>query len=292
VKTRRSATPDDPPVTLNTGGAPVTQRGSAAARGAAPSISIRPLTSHGELNACVAMQRRIWGKEYDVVPSSLIKVVTRIGGLAAGAFDDRDFLGFVLGITGVEHGAVVHWSHMLAVAPEAQNHGIGHALKDYQRAYAREIGAQAIYWTFDPLVARNAHFNLNVLGVRVTRYVPDMYGESTSPLHRGIGTDRFIVSWPLEDAALAARRQEIAWAHDRDATSRGDGAEKGDVIRMEVPYDIALLQSSDMPAALGWRARTRATIQDALTHGFTIQGFRRGTGGSAKNGYYVLERTA
>lgn len=256
-----------------------------APQGAA-TVSIRPLTSHQDLNACVAMQRRIWGQEYEVVPSSLIKVVTKVGGLAAGAFDNGTFLGFVLGVTGVERGAVVHWSHMLAVAPEAQNHGIGHTLKDFQRAYARQIGAQAIYWTFDPLVARNAHFNLNVLGVRVVSYVSDMYGESTSPLHRGIGTDRFIVSWPLDDVAFAARRREIAQAHDRVA---GDA---GETLRMEVPHDIALLQSSDMAAALAWRAKTRATIQDALARGFSIQGFVRATGGGAKNGYYMLERPA
>lgn len=285
MKTRRSATPDDPPVTLETGGAPAARSSGGSARALAPSVSIRKLTTHGELNACVAMQRRIWGKEYDVVPASLIKVVTRVGGLAAGAFDDGTFLGFVLGITGVERGKVVHWSHMLAVVPEAQNHGIGHALKDYQRSYAREIGARSIYWTFDPLVARNAHFNLNVLGVRVTEYVTDMYGESSSPLHRGIGTDRFIVSWPLEDDALAARRQEISRAHDRVSA----GADGGDVIRMEVPHDIALLQSSDMAAALGWRTKTRATIQDALARGFTIQGFRRVNDGG-KNGFYVLEK--
>ena len=259
--------------------------GSAARRGAskdAPRVSIRPLASHHDLDACVAMQRRIWGQEYEVVPSALIKVLAKVGGLVAGAFDDDTFLGFVLGITGVERGAVVHWSHMLAVAPEAQNHGIGHALKEYQRAYARQIGAQAIYWTFDPLVARNAHFNLNVLGVRVVSYVPDMYGESTSPLHRGIGTDRFIASWPLDDVTLAARRREMALATDRSGN--------GDTIRMEIPHDIALLQRTDMPAAIAWRTRTRATIQDALARGYAIQGFVRGNAAVAKPGYYVLAR--
>ena len=273
------AAPDESPAAAETG-RPAARRGAQSAA----SVSIRPLVSHEDLNACVAMQRRIWGKEYEVVPSSLIKVLTKVGGLAAGAFDNGTFLGFVLGISGVERGAIVHWSHMLAVAPEAQNHGIGHALKDYQRTYARQLGAEAIYWTFDPLVARNAHFNLNVLGVRVASYVPDMYGESTSPLHRGIGTDRFIVSWPLEDVALAARRRQIALAHERI------GGNDGETVRMEVPHDIALLQGSDMPAALAWRAKTRATIQDAFARGFAIQGFIRGTGGGAKNGYYVLAR--
>jgi predicted GNAT superfamily acetyltransferase len=240
------------------------------------------LTSHADLEACVALQRRIWGEEYDaVVPASIVKVATKVGGLAAGAFDDGKLIGFVFGITGVENGAVVHWSHMLAVLPEAQNHGVGHSLKEFQREYCRDLGAQAIYWTFDPLVARNAHFNINVLGVRVIKYVPDMYGESTSPVHRGIGTDRFIVSWPVDDVALAARRREVANARELPT---------GEYMRLEVPSDIGLLQRSDMAAAQGWRTKTRGTIQDALAHGFVFQGFQRGRANGATNGFYVLER--
>lgn len=252
-------------------------------RGALPGAStgsIRLLTSHEDLEACVEMQRRTWGEEYAaVVPSSILKVVTHVGGLAAGAFDHDRMIGFVFGITGVEHGAIVHWSHMLAVVPHAQNRGVGHALKEYQRAYATEIGARAIHWTFDPLVARNAHFNLNVVGVRVASYVPDMYGESTSPLHRGIGTDRFVVSWPVDDTALAARRREIAAARSADTLVQ---------LRVEIPSDIGALQQSDMAAARQWRARTKAQIQDALARGYVIQGYQRSNG--TANGYYILER--
>jgi predicted GNAT superfamily acetyltransferase len=170
---------------------------------------------------------------------------------------------------------------MLAVAPEAQSHGIGHALKEFQREYAIQIGAHAIQWTFDPLVARNAHFNLNVLGVEIAAYVPDMYGESASPLHRGIGTDRFIVSWPVDDTALVARRRAIAISRERPT---------GEYLRLEVPADIGLLQRTDMAAARNWRMKTRAAIQEAMANGFVFQGFQRGRANGATNGYYVLER--
>jgi predicted GNAT superfamily acetyltransferase len=247
----------------------------------APTASIRLLTSHDDLEACVTMQRRTWGEEYAaVVPSSIIKVVSHVGGLAAGAFDGDQLIGFVFGITGVENGCIVHWSHMLAVAREAQNRGIGHALKDFQRAYATSLGARAIYWTFDPLVARNAHFNLNVLGVDVVSYEPDMYGASTSPLHR-TGTDRFIVSWPVDDAALAARRHAIA-------KSRGADADASRQLRVEIPGDIGAVQQNDMALAKDWRTRTRTQFQDALARGYHIMSFQRSHG--AANSHYVLER--
>ncbi len=86
--------------------------------------------------------------------------------------------------------------------PEARDHGIGRRLKLYQRSLVAELGVTQILWTFDPLVSRNAHLNLNALGARVTDYVPDMYGADTgSALHQGIGTDRFVVAWEVSGEA-------------------------------------------------------------------------------------------
>src|SRR5437763_8535944 len=167
-------------------------------------MEIRPLRTLDELRACVALQRETWGDEFtDVVPASILKVSQRVGGVAAGAFDaDGKLLGFVYGVTGVEDGRIVHWSDMLAVRPEARNLGLGRRLKDFQRHAVHQVGRGVIYWTYDPLVARNAHLNINVFGACISEYVEDMYGETESPLHRGIGTDRFIVAWPVSDAEV------------------------------------------------------------------------------------------
>src|SRR5580765_6451652 len=155
-------------------------------------VEIRPLRTQEELHACVDLQRETWGNEFtDVVPASILKVSQRIGGVAAGAFDDQNhLLGFVYGLTGVERGRIVHWSDMLAVRPEARDLRLGRRLKEFQRMAVRKHGAEVIYWTYDPLVARNAHLNFNVLGVHASEYVQDMYGDTDSELHRAIGTDR------------------------------------------------------------------------------------------------------
>ena len=243
------------------------------------SVAIRPLATHQEFRACVDLQRRTWGEAFgEVVPPAMLKIAARIGGVAAGAFDVRgELVGFVFGITGVEQGAVVHWSHMLGVLPRAQNHGIGRQLKDYQRSMVAKLGTSVIYWTFDPLVARNAHLNFNKLGVRATTYARDMYGEGTSPLHRGIGTDRLIVAWPVSDGDVSARRRHIERFSSDDAAP---------VRRIEIPADIEAMQVADLGSAQAWRARTRTEFESAFADGLAIHGFRIDT--AANRGYYLL----
>ena len=230
-------------------------------------VTIRDLASHEDYAACVALQRETWGKSFnDTVPASILLVSQKLGGVAAGAFDAAGTLqGFVYGMTGVEKGRVVHWSDMLAVRPDAQNFGIGRRLKEYQRKAVAKVGGEVIYWTFDPLVARNAYLNFTVFGVRAVEYVRDMYGTNTgSDLHRGIGTDRLIVAWPVRDADLRSRRREIASA----------AASPAKQILVEVPPDIASLMQTNPERALQWRASSRAGIESALAAGHRIDGVR------------------
>jgi predicted GNAT superfamily acetyltransferase len=232
-------------------------------------FAIRNLTSQKDLLACVALQRRTWGRSFtDVVPPSILKISRRLGGVTAGAFDGRGrMLGFVYGMTGVESGTIVHWSDMLAVVPEAQNRGIGRKLKEFQRAAVAAVGARVIYWTYDPLVARNAHLNLNIFGVRVVEYVENMYGESKSKLHR-LGTDRLIVAWPVSDAELVARRAEIGQV---EAEARGRGLTGMRII--EIPADIEKLQKTRMQKAAKCHRETRAAFNEALAAGYSVNGF-------------------
>ena len=266
-------------------------------------VTIRPLKTQAEYSACVALQRETWGASFnDVVPASILKVSQRMGGVASGAFDAAgSLLGFVYGLTGVEHGDIVHWSDMLAVRPDAQNLGLGRRLKEHQRDAMKAIGASKIYWTYDPLVARNAHLNFNVFGVRVVEYARDMYGSDTgSDLHRGIGTDRLVVAWPVPDADLERRRAEITVARDsrtmREATVLADVQLPSDParivaarpreLRLAVPLDIGLGEPRDADAARRWRSSTRIAFEAALGAGYVVNGFALDA--DRARGFYLL----
>ena len=132
---------------------------------------IRPLGGRAEREACVALQERVWGDAFaDRVPASVLMIALETGGVASGAFLDGRLVGFVFGITGLREGRPIHWSDMLAVAPEHRGEGIGHRLKLHQRALLLERGVETVRWTFDPLEARNAHINLRRLGAVAGEY--------------------------------------------------------------------------------------------------------------------------
>ncbi len=268
----------------------------------APSIAIRPLATLDEFRAAVDLQYDTWGPGLtDVTSATVLKIAQRVGGVSAGAFGaDGRLLGFVFGLTGVERGRVVHWSHMLAVRAESQNLGIGRRLKEFQLGAVARLGGHLIYWTYDPLVARNAHLNFNVLGTRAVEYVRDMYGDMGSTLTRGIGSDRFVVAWPVDPAELAARRAEVAAAHADAAFGNApvlNPALGGDILRaaaaagaprlrVRIPGDIGAVQAHDLAAAAQWRADTRAAFELLLGAGYRLAGFAA-DGGSA-DGHYLF----
>jgi chorismate synthase len=266
-----------------------------------PPVEIRPLRTHRERTACVELQHETWGANFsERVPAALLTIAQRLGGIAAGAFDPSDRLvGFVFGLTGVENGQLVHWSDMLAVRAEFRDHGIGRRLKEFQRETLVGIGVRRIYWTFDPLVARNAHFNFNRLGVRVVEYVPDMYGPDTnSALHQGLGTDRFIVVRyiapgtqddpppppSLETARLVPLLNPV---HDHTPSLAALPDDPRDpMLRIAIPLAIDRIQQADLSLAGRWRAVTRQAFLWSLHHGYRVHGFVRDD--TANLGYYLL----
>jgi chorismate synthase len=229
----------------------------AGARADVSSLVVRRLASHEDYAAAVELQRLIWGQSFrDVVPTAILKVTQRVGGVTAGAFDpDGDLVGFVYGLTGFYDGRLVHWSHMLGVRPELRDHGIGRRLKEFQRELLAEAGIEWIYWTFDPLVARNAHINFNKLGVEVDEYVPNMYGVTDSALHGGVETDRLVVAWSLGGERREAR-----------------GGRRADDLTIEIPADFETLVGTDPMRATRWRTETRAAFVKALGDGYGVRG--------------------
>lgn len=262
-------------------------------------IHIRPLTTVEDRRACVELQRHVWGwNQADVVPATLLHVVEFVGGLAAGAFDQHGaLLGFVFGISGVRDGQLAHWSHMLGVRESARNMGLGRMLKEYQRNALAALGITRIYWSFDPLMAKNAYFNLNRLGARVVEYVPDMYGTTESPLHLGMATDRLVVCLDSERRAAAPvklppyDRLPILTAFPRlsDATmSVGD--RNPETALIEIPADVLDVMSRSPAAAHTWRLAVRDHFQWALARGYAISGVQ--VNADAGRCFYLVSRAS
>jgi chorismate synthase len=259
-------------------------------------LDIRRVETWEEYEACVALQREVWGPGFtECVPAAILMVTQRIGGVVAGAFDrDGQLIGFVFGMTGVQRGQLVHWSDMLAVRLGARGLGIGRQLKLFQREAVRAVGVNTIYWTFDPLVARNAHLNLVTLGADVVEYVRDMYGhETTSVLHQGLGTDRFVVAWHIGDGARSRPRTATPAAQCAGIPALNampKFAEGAPAVRVTVPLHIDRVQRHSLTVAARWRTDTRRAFLWCFEHGYRVTGYYRDE--PSETAGYILTQAA
>jgi predicted GNAT superfamily acetyltransferase len=245
------------------------------------SVTIRRVETLAEYDECVAIERETWGDGFtEAVPATILRIAQEVGGVTAAAFDrDGTMLGFVFGITGIRDGVLSHWSDILAVRPAARDMGLGKRLKAFQRSVLLDAGVTVMYWTYDPLVSRNAFLNLEQLGARVAEYRPDFYGENTgSVMHAALGTDRFIVRWQL-DSPRGPRTSDPAWA-DAPVLGCAPAAQLPDAprVRIAIPNDIFTVLEADPVSAHAWRASTRRAFMWYLQHGYSITGFDRADG--------------
>lgn len=167
-----------------------------------------------ELRGTEAIQREVWGlDDIDIVPAAQLRAAAHAGGHVAGAFQDGVLVGFAYGFVSLPHGrgmvgTGLH-SHMVAVVERGRQRGVGRALKWFQRAWCLERGMRWVTWTFDPLQARNAHLNLNHLGVVCRDYLVDFYGPMAGPLGASV-SDRLLALWLLESDRVVARATPTA----------------------------------------------------------------------------------
>jgi len=174
------------------------------------SIEIRKCHELDELRTAVALQKEVWNfTDEELVPLRLFVVAEKVGGQVLGAFDGKEMVGFALAVPGIRGGHPYLHSHMLAVRKDHRNAGLGRRLKLMQREEALARGIELIEWTFDPLEIKNAHFNLNRLGAICRKYHPNLYGVTTSPLHRGLATDRLLAEWHLDSGRVVAAIENL-----------------------------------------------------------------------------------
>ena len=158
-----------------------------------------------EFHACVALQREIWDEaDLEVEPATTFVVAAQTGGQVLGAYVGKTLVGYTLALAALRNGGAYLHSHMTGVVAGYRDRGVGRMLKLFQRDEALSRDIRLIEWTFDPLEMRNAHFNLNRLGAVARRYLPNLYGITTSPLHRGLATDRLVAEWYLDSPRVMA----------------------------------------------------------------------------------------
>ena len=152
-------------------------------------MTIRRLYTIAEFQEVSALEAEIWGYTTleDAVGIPMFVATLKRGGILLGAYDGNRLIGFVYSIAGMKDGRPTQWSHMLGVRREYRAAGVGRNLKLAQRRVCLGMGVELMEWTYDPLVAVNAHLNLHRLGATAREYAVDAYGASASPLQRNLG---------------------------------------------------------------------------------------------------------
>jgi len=221
-------------------------------------LTIRVLTEMPEFEKCVELQRETWGwADLDLLPARFLVVQHHIGGLLLGAFEGDRLIGFLNAIPGIRNGMPYWHSHMLAVARNHWNSGVGSELKLAQRDQARLRGIRLVEWTFDPLESKNAHINIEKLGVIIRRYHVNHYGQTTATLQQGLESDRVIAEWWIDRPRPAINRTS------------------SDIRRVFIPADIQALKSQSLESATDIQRRVREQFLKNIESDYYVAGFER-----------------
>lgn len=254
-------------------------------------VTVEVADSSDSLTAARAIFDQVWPGEGTQVTSNLLRALTHAGGYCSVVIDDESerivgaALGFPARDPSLPGGIYLH-SHMAAVVEGMRDRGIGAAIKQHQRAWAIEQGIPVVSWTFDPLVRRNAHFNVNRLGVDVRAYHPDFYGVMTDAINAGDRTDRLVAWWVVDserarmaaDGALAIPDHAALASMSRDLIVLGpDGSPRvaesprtGETVLVSLPDDVVTLRREDPDLGLQWRLAVRSALTAAFDAGLRV----------------------
>jgi predicted GNAT superfamily acetyltransferase len=261
------------------------------------SIEIRPLASVQDAKDAAALIDRVWGEERIVTPA-LLRALGAHGNPVIGAWRGVEMVGTQMGFVGItEEGPILH-SHITGVAPGLEHRGVGFALKLAQREWCLAHGVGVVTWTFDPMIARNAYFNLVKLGALGVGFHRDYYGEMADTINIGERSDRLEVRWELRTQrvvrALEGAPSPAPDRHGRVILQEQEGrpvrsdpgwGDEGHVI-VGVPSDYLGLREGDRDLARAWRDAVAGVLEEAFERGYRATGFVRS---QILNGY-VLDR--
>jgi predicted GNAT superfamily acetyltransferase len=272
---------------------------AAEAAAAGAGVEVRLLTEPPELRAVCRLFDGIWRADPAdaAVTPSLLRALSKAGSYVAGAYDSSGLIGACVGFFAAPTRHELH-SHIAGVSADARGRSVGRAMKLHQRAWALSQGVATVTWTFDPLVSRNAYFNIVKLGGTPVQYLPDFYGTMGDAINGNDVTDRLLLRWDLttEHVARAARgtlqRWDTAVLRESGAVTRLSRSPGGEpdpgradarIVLVAVPPDIETLRRADPACARQWRTAVRDALGPLLDEGAAVRGFDRA-------GWYVLDR--
>ena len=254
-----------------------------------------------ELRELESLLATVWGSgEATPLNTDVLRALARSENYVVGARVGRQLVGGLVGWLGGRPDHTLHLhSHILGVALDSQFVGVGFELKQHQRRWCLERGVKVVEWTTDPLVRRNAYFNLSKLGAEAREYLINFYGVMTDGINAGEESDRLLISWQLDSPQAEAAAEGGSSAPDVDQLLR-DGAvallsvgAAGEpvagpaasprVLICQVPEDIVALRRAAPPIARSWRLALRRVMSGAMKAGYRVTG-------ATRTGWYVLER--
>ncbi|MFI5457792.1 MAG: hypothetical protein ACHRXM_20320 [Isosphaerales bacterium] len=274
-------------------------------------ITIRRAETAADYRACQDAQRHAWGIDEDgyVIPVATMVGANLHGGLVLGAFlPSGEAVATSFAFLGKIEGRLCLYSQLTGVVPSYQSRGLGYQIKLLQREIARAAGIDLIAWAFDPLQARNAHFNLARLGATSGRYVANMYGERADRLNAGVPTDRLIAEWSTTAAPPAVISSASAASLPRlietevgagegpgggtlvPLAVRAPGSLDGPRLLLEIPTDISGLRLEQPALAERWRMAVGHAFRLAFEGSYRAVQFIRDDASGHRRGFYLLER--
>jgi predicted GNAT superfamily acetyltransferase len=227
-------------------------------------LEIRILTAAPEMTSLCTVFQQVWGSVTPLVEVELLAAIAHSGGYVVGAYDAGNIIGASFGFLAQHRGEPALHSHVTGILPGVQLSGVGRAMKNHQRQWALDAGLKWVTWTFDPLVRRNAWFNIEVLKAQIAEYLPNFYGPLDDAINTRDESDRLLVAWPTTP--------EIAPKADPTNPQ---------LLQVATPEDVVVLRRTQPSEAMRWRLQVREQLGGHLASGGQVAGFTR-------DGFYLL----